>query len=100
MDLTFFSTYPNLGLKVRDFALVNPVAGAASDTLVNVKELIGIVDAAAWRKKKELVLVGLELSGGSINVYADSLGNTNYDIVETDTVASTETDTEKSMPVI
>ena len=100
VELTFLSTYPELGLKVSRFALINPVAGAPSDTLVRVEELIGIVDAVAWLKRKEMKLLGLELSGGSINVYSDSLGNTNYDIILTDTTASPERDTEKSMPVI
>ena len=100
VDLTFFSTYPNLGLKVKHFALINPVAGAPSDTLVKVEELLGIVDADAWRKRKELILVGLELTGGAINVYSDSLGNTNYDIISTDTISSGDTDSESVMPVM
>ena len=28
VELTFFSTFPNFGLKVRDFALINPVEGS------------------------------------------------------------------------
>ena len=100
VDLTFFSTYPNFGLKVKDFALINPVPGAISDTLVKVKELLGIVDADAWRKKKELVLIGLELTGGAINVFSDSLGNTNYDIVVTDTTSAPEKDSETILPVM
>ncbi len=100
VDLTLFSTYPNFGLKVKDFALINPVPGAISDTLVKVKELLGIVDADAWRKKKELVLVGLELTGGSINVFSDSMGNTNYDIMVTDTASPPEKDSETILPVM
>jgi hypothetical protein len=100
VDLRFFGTYPNLELKVKQFALINPVADAPSDTLVKVQELICVVDAAAWRKKKELVLVGLQLTGGSINAFADSLGNTNYDIIATDTTAPPETDSETAIPVM
>ncbi|MFC2116761.1 AsmA-like C-terminal region-containing protein [Bacteroidota bacterium] len=100
VKLTFLSTYPELGIQVNRFALINPVAGAPGDTLVKVEELVGIVDAVAWLKRKEIILVGLELSGGSINVFSDSLGNTNYDIFVTDTTPSPERDTEKPMPVI
>jgi len=100
VDLTLFSTYPNIGLKVKQFALINPVNDAPSDTLVIVEELLGVVDAVAWRKKKELILVGLELTAGSINMYSDSLGNTNYDIVATDTTSPPETDSKKSLPVM
>jgi hypothetical protein len=100
VDLTIFSTYPNFGLKVKNFALINPVPGAPYDTLVKVEELLGIVDAAAWRERKELILVGLELTGGSINVYSDSLGNTNYDIVALDTTSAPETDSGTTLPVM
>ena len=100
VELTFFSTYPNFGIKVKQFALINPVTDAPCDTLVKVEELIAVVDAVAWLKKKELILVGLELTGGSINVFSDSLGNTNYDIVATDTTSPPKTDSETIIPVI
>jgi len=65
-----------------------------------VEELIGVVDAAAWIKRKELIIIGLELTGGSIYVFSDSLGNTNYDIVATDTTSPPEIDSETILPVI
>ena len=85
VELTFFSTFPNFGLKVRDFALINPVAGSISDTLVSVNELVGVIDAKAYWKKKDIILIGLEMKGGSVNVYSDSLGKTNYNIMTSDT---------------
>ncbi len=85
VELTFFSTFPNFGLKVKDFALINPVAGSMSDTLIRVNELVGVVDAKAYWKKKDIILVGLEMNGGSVNVYSDSLGHTNYNIMPPDT---------------
>lgn len=100
VELTFFSTYPNFGLKVKQFVLINPVTDAPCDTLVKVEELICVVDAVAWLKRKELILVGLELTGGSIHVFSDSLGNTNYDIVATDTTSPPETDSETVLPII
>ena len=100
VELTFFSTYPNFGLKVKQFALINPVTDAPCDTLVKVEELVGVVDAVAWFKKKELIFVGLELTGASIYVFSDSLGNTNYDIVATDTTSPPGTDSETILPVI
>lgn len=100
VELTFFSTFPNFGLKVNEFALINPVKDAPNDTLVKVKELVGVIDTEAWRKRKELVLVGLELTGGSINVFSDSLGLTNYDIFSTDTATVAEIETETVLPTI
>jgi len=86
IELTFFSTFPNFGLRVSNFSLINPVEGAQSDTLVRVNELTGIVDAKAWWKNNELILIGLEMKDGTINVWADSTGKTNYDIFIADTV--------------
>lgn len=85
VELTFFSTFPNFGLKVRDFALINPVVGSMSDTLISVNEFVGVVDAKAYWKNKDIILIGLEMIGGSVNVYADSLGHTNYNIMPPDT---------------
>jgi len=85
VELTFFSTFPNFGLKVRDFALINSVKGSISDTLVRVNELVGVVDAKAYWEKKTIILIGLEMNGGSVNVYSDSLGHTNYNIMPPDT---------------
>lgn len=100
VELTLFSTYPNFGIKVKQFALINPVTDTPCDTLVKVEELIAVVDAVAWLKEKELILVGLELTGGSIYVFSDSLGNTNYDIVAAETISPPETDSESILPVI
>ena len=100
VELTFFSTFPNFGLKVRDFALINPVAGSISDTLVRVKELVGVVDAKAYWKKKDIILVGLELNGGSVNIYSDSLGKTNYNIMPPDTNPVPASASESGLPFI
>jgi len=88
VELTFFSTFPNFGIKVKQFALINPVAGTPNDTLAKIDELIGVVDVATWMKKKELVLAGLELTGGYFTVYSDSLGHTNYDIATKDSTST------------
>ncbi len=88
VELTFFSTFPDFGLKVNRLALINPVAGSQNDTLVSVNEFVGVVDAAAYWKKKEVVIKGLELNGGSVNVFSDSLGHTNYDIFKADTTTT------------
>ncbi len=100
VELTFFSTFPNFGLKVRDFALINPVTGSISDTLVRVNELVGIVDAKAYWKKKDIILIGLEMNGGSVNIYSDSLGHTNYSIMPPDTNPVPAAASETALPFI
>lgn len=99
-ELTFFSTFPRFGIRVRQFALINPLAGSPSDTLVKLDELVCVVDAAAWWKKHELILTGLELNGGSVNVFSDSLGHTNYNIIAADTAGTPANESETMLPVI
>ena len=100
VELTFFSTFPNFGLKVRDFALINPVAGSMSDTLVTVNELVAVVDAKAYWKKKDIILIGLQMNRGSVNVYSDSLGHTNYSIMPPDTNPAPDVASETGLPFI
>ena len=100
VELTFFSTFPNFGLKVRDFALINPVAGSMSDTLVTVNELVAVVDAKAYWKKKDIILIGLQMNSGSVNVYSDSLGHTNYSIMPPDTNPAPDVASETGLPFI
>lgn len=100
VELTFFSTFPNFGLKVRDFALINPSSGSMADTLVRVKELVAFVDAQAYWRKKDIILIGLEMNGGSVNVYSDSLGNTNYNILPPDTNPAPADTSEAELPFI
>jgi hypothetical protein len=100
VELTFFSTFPDFGLKIKHFVLINPVTGSGCDTLIRVDKLLCTVDAAAWWKRNEIILKGLELTGGSVNLFADSLGKTNYDIIAADTTADTIADTESTLPSV
>jgi len=100
VELTFFSTFPDFGLKVKKLVLINPVPGCPADTLIRVDELLCIVDAAAWWKRDEIILKGFELTGGSVNVFTDSLGNTNYDIVAADTASTPASETETPLPTV
>ncbi|MBN2238125.1 MAG: hypothetical protein JW729_11235, partial [Bacteroidales bacterium] len=100
VELTFFSSFPNFELKITDFTLINPTSGSTNDTLLKLASLNAIVDAKSWWKKKEFILRGLELKNGSVFIFSDSLGNTNYDITPADTISSSETDGETALPFI
>ena len=80
VELTFFSTFPQFGLKAKQLTLINSIAGVPNDTLLDVKEIIGIINIKALIKNNELTVSNFLLSNGSVNVYTDSNGNTNYDI--------------------
>ncbi|MEA3448522.1 MAG: AsmA family protein [Bacteroidota bacterium] len=82
VDLTFFKTFPKLGLHVENLTLINPVKGAQSDTLAHFDDFIATIDHKEWRKNKSVVLNEIYLKNGTANVYVDSLGDTNYDIYQ------------------
>ncbi len=89
VELTFFSTFPRFGLQMNDFVLINPMDGAQSDTLASVDKLVGAIDLMAFLRKNELHMSDFSLNNGNVNVFVDAEGNANYDIYESDT---TDTD--------
>ncbi|MCF8362340.1 MAG: hypothetical protein K9G70_06915 [Prolixibacteraceae bacterium] len=80
VELTFFSTFPQFGLKISDFALINPTPGAQSDTLIAAQQLLAVIDVNAWRKGNEIQVNKLNFVSGEANVFVDSSGVTNYNI--------------------
>lgn len=99
VEPTFFSTFPHFGLKVKQFALIKPVAGAQSDTLIQAEQFVGIVDLKAFWKRNELILNEIQFSKGVLNVFIDSTGNTNLDIMKADTAAA-QAETETTINLI
>jgi hypothetical protein len=89
VELTFFSTFPKFGLQMTDFVLINPIEEAQSDTLASVDKLVGAIDLMAFLRKNELHMSDFSLNNGNVNVFVDDEGNANYDIYESDT---TDTD--------
>lgn len=92
VDVTFFKTFPKLGLHIENLTLINPVKGAQSDTLAHFDDFIATIDHKEWRKNKSVVLDEIYMKNGAANVYVDSLGNTNYDIYQ----ATDDEDEEKA----
>ena len=80
VELTFFSTFPQFGLRADKLILIHPVNGAPNDTLIHVKELIGIINIQSLIKKRELIVSDFRLSNGNIYAYTDSNGKANFDI--------------------
>ncbi len=94
VELTFFSTFPQFGLKISDFALINPTPGAQNDTLVAAQQMLAIVDVDAWRKRKEIHVNELKFTNGTVNVFVDSTGINNYSIFPVSEVGNIENNNE------
>lgn len=93
VELTFFSTFPNFGLRVDSLLLINPVENAQSDTLLSVGRFTGVVDMAALIRRNEIMLSGFTLENGNVNAFFNAEGISNLDIMVADTLEQeTETD--------
>lgn len=92
-DLTLFKTFPNVGVDIENVALINPMEGSPSDTLANIDNLIVVIDAKKFLKEKEIAVRKCILEDAFVNLYTDSIGNSNLNVFNTkednDTTKST-----------
>lgn len=93
VDLTIFKTFPYVGLNVEDVFLVNPTPGAPNDTVARIGQLSVGFNVREYLKNKNIEVTKLVLDDVSATLFADSIGNTNYDIFP-----SSDDDTTTSEP--
>lgn len=90
VELTFFSTFPQIGLRVSNFTVISPLTGAPCDTLLKAGEITGMIDAKAFRKNRDLIINRLIISDSYLNLFTDSLGQTNYGLLLDEFTTDTE----------
>ena len=81
VNLTLFKTFPDVGLDISDVYVVNPIEGAASDTVATIGNLTVGVDLKRYLKEKEVIVHQLLLDDVLATLYIDSAGNSNFDIL-------------------
>lgn len=91
VELTFFSTFPEFGLKTGTLCLINPMPGAPSDTLLYAPEVVARVDVMAFLNDKALIVNELRLEDLQACAYINALGENNFSVFRTSD--STEEDT-------
>ena len=84
VELTFFSTFPHFGLAIDSLTVINPVAGAPSDTVVHIPHAVVSVDVLAFLNEKTLSIPTLCLPDLKANIYVAADGSTNYDVLGED----------------
>lgn len=91
VELTFVRTFPNFGVAIKGFYVINPMEGAPSDTLVGAEELLVGVDLMK-AIDGHIIVKECQFKGLQANLYSNADGQPNYDILrlESDT---TEEDT-------
>lgn len=95
IELTFFSTFPDVGLEMKDASLVSQVfrdttggkSATARDSLLYVKSALITVNPMAYLSKKRIVVKDFVLEEPKIYAYVDTAGIANWDIaLPTDTL--------------
>ena len=80
-ELTFFSTFPDFAINLSNVRVINPIADAQSDTLAHVGKLAASINIKDFLFNNNLVINEVLLYNTSANIFCDSLGNANYNIV-------------------
>mgnify|MGYP003292214342 FL=1 len=80
VEVTFFSTFPYLGVEIHDVSLIHPIDSIAPDTLAAVEKIVLSVqpfDAI----RGDIFIKQLAVEGITANIYVSADGITNYDII-------------------
>lgn len=82
--LTFFKTFPKIGLDLENVVLKNPKNLQVSDTLLYAKECVAALNIRELIKNNRLELYDFALNHGLVNLYIDENGNGNYKVFRSD----------------
>ena len=98
VELTFFSTFPRVGLRADGLLLLNPMPGAQNDTVVEAKHLTATVDVMQFLKHNNLIVHEAILDDASVNYYTALDGTTNLDVFVMSPDSTEEDTTAFSLP--
>ena len=77
VELTFFSTFPRLGLKLKDGTLVSKVIRDTmwqrTDTLLSFKKAVLVIDVMDYLQQQKVNIHQLALDSANIYAYEDGL---------------------------
>lgn len=93
VDLTFFSTFPEFGLRLKGLYIINPMDSAQSDTLLAAPEVVAKVDVMRFLKENALDVHELTLNDVTANIFFNSNGESNLDVFVFPEDTTDDTDT-------
>jgi len=87
VELTFFSTFPDVAAKINGLLVVNPMEEAQNDTVLCSPEVFADLDLMALLRGK-LIVNGLTINKTQFNGFIDAQGKANFDVLnlEPDTI--------------
>lgn len=78
IDITFFSTFPDLGVKLQNGSI------SQTDTLLAFESCVVALNPLAFLLEKKVIIHQLEIENADIYAHVDTLGNANWDIFISD----------------
>ena len=88
VGLTFFKTFPKVGLDLENVVLKNPQKANISDTLLYVKDCVASLDIQELLKNNNIIIHEFSLNKGLVNLYIDENGNGNYNVFKSEDTSS------------
>lgn len=82
VELTLFSTFPKLSLRVEEVTMINPLSGAYSDTLLHASTIDLSLNIRALLFDNKVLINGVTLNDAHFNASIDSTGKANYMIMK------------------
>jgi hypothetical protein len=92
VGLTFFKTFPKIGLDLENVLLKNPQKANVSDTLLYVKDCVAALNIRELLNNKHAEINDFSLKDGFVNLYIDENGKGNYDVFRRDPNDTTDFD--------
>ncbi len=95
VELTFFSTFPRLGLRLTDGTLVSSALRDSlwqrPDTLLTFREAELVINPVEYLKHRKVNIRRLLLDSARVYAFKDADGRANWDLFEADTLQSDTT---------
>lgn len=88
IELTFFSTFPDFGLKITDASIVSnvlrdtSVQAAKTDSLMYIKECLVTVNPIAYLRRNKIKVKDFIVESPRIYAFVDKEGEANWNMVE------------------
>lgn len=90
VELTFFSTFPHLGVRIDGLTVVNPLEGAQSDTVLHAQAVTATFNLKELIFDNNLIVSEAVLENADLNYFVAQDGTTNFDIFVTEPEDSTQ----------
>lgn len=92
-DLTIIKTFPNVGIRINNVVLINPMEGSPSDTLASIDECVVSVNIKKLLFENHIIINECRLNGGYVNLFTNAQGASNLEIFPPSTEPEELTDT-------